>query len=56
MACRMTNPIRRSEAASPRHEGEAWNNEPTERAEVTAKATLGHTTWLGAGRPEGRAG
>jgi hypothetical protein len=40
MACRMTNPIRRGEAASLRLGGEAWVRRPIGRAEATGKATI----------------
>ena len=34
----------------------AWRSlEPTERADVTGKATFGPMTWLGVGCPEGKA-
>jgi hypothetical protein len=49
----MTNPFRRRVAASLLMRGEA---RPAGRAEVTDKATFGHTTWLGIGCSEGRAG
>jgi len=49
----MTNPFRRRVAASLL--GLAKPGKPTGRAEVTDKAMLGSTTWLGAGCPEGKA-
>jgi hypothetical protein len=52
----MTNPFRRYGAASLLMFGEAWVARPVERVETTAKATLGPSTWLGAGCSEGKAG
>jgi hypothetical protein len=52
----MTNPIRRYAAASLRIQGEARTFRGLAgRAEMTAKATSGRITCLGAGCSEGRA-